>query len=234
MFTGSYNALLVLCSFLVAILASYTALDMAGRISSTSGRVAQWWLTGAAAAMGFGIWSMHFIGMLAFRLPIQIGYDLPTTLLSLCIAIASAALALWLISKPTLPKLHLALGALLLGGGISAMHYTGMAAMQMSSMHYNPMLLVLSIVIAVLASGTALWVAFRMRLNESNVPLYRTGAAIIMGFAICGMHYTGMAAAEFPMGSHSGGAITGFNGGWLALLVITVTLAILGLSLIHI
>ncbi len=232
MFTGSYNALLVLCSFLVAMLASYTALDMAGRISSTSGRVAQWWLVGAAAAMGFGIWSMHFIGMLAFSLPIQLGYDLSTTLISLCIAILSAALSLWLISKETLPKVHLVIGALLMGGGISAMHYTGMAAMQMSSIHYNTTLLVLSVIIAVFASGTALWIAFRVRINESNIALFRTGAAVIMGFAICGMHYTGMAAVEFPMGSHSGGAITGFNGGWLALLVITVTLAILGIALI--
>lgn len=232
MFTGSYNALLVLCSFLVAILASYTALDMAGRIHTTSGRAAHWWLAGAAAAMGLGIWSMHFIGMLAFRLPIPVGYDLLLTLCSLCIAILSAALALWLISRDTLPKTHLTLGALLMGGGISAMHYTGMAAMKMTHINYNPILLSLSIAIAVVASGTALWIAFRMRLNDSNVTLFRTGAALIMGFAICGMHYTGMAAAQFPMGSHSEGAITGFNGGWLALLVITVTLAILGIALI--
>ncbi|WP_373401929.1 MHYT domain-containing protein, partial [Klebsiella pneumoniae] len=87
----------------MAILASYTALDMAGRLATAEGRVARWWLAGGAAAMGLGIWSMHFIGMLAFDLPIALGYDLPITLLSLALAIASSVFALWLVSLRTLP-----------------------------------------------------------------------------------------------------------------------------------
>jgi diguanylate cyclase (GGDEF)-like protein len=232
MFTGSYNALLVVCSFLVAMLASYTALDMAGRISTTTGLAARYWLAGGATAMGFGMWSMHFIGMLAFSLPIPLGYDFAITLLSLCIAILSSAFALWLVSRDTMPKIRLLLGALLMGGGISAMHYTGMAAMQMSHMHYDPILLGLSIAIAVGASGTALWMAFQLKLNDDNIRTYRALAALIMGIAIGGMHYTGMAAAQFGADAHSGGVVSGVDGGWLALLVIIVTLAILGIALI--
>jgi hypothetical protein len=99
MFASSYNGLLVLFSLLIAILASYTALDMAGRISSAQGRAASWWLAGGACAMGTGIWSMHFIGMLAFSLPIPLGYDPAITALSLLIAIASSAFALWLVAR---------------------------------------------------------------------------------------------------------------------------------------
>ncbi|MGH8485670.1 MAG: MHYT domain-containing protein, partial [Pseudomonas sp.] len=131
MLIGSYSSSLVLISLCVAILASYTALDMAGRIATAKGRAVYLWITGGAAAMGFGIWSMHFIGMLAFSLPIDLGYDLTLTLLSLLIAALSSGFALWLVSQPTLPWSQLGLGALIMGAGISSMHYTGMAALLM-------------------------------------------------------------------------------------------------------
>ena len=233
MLAGSYNSLLVLTSLLVAILASYTALDMAARIATAQGRAAHWWLAGGACAMGIGIWSMHFIAMLAFHLPIPLGYDLPITAASLLIAIASSALALWLVGRETLPWQRLASGALLIGAGIAGMHYTGMAALRMApGIRYIPSLLILSVVIAVLASGTALWIAFNLRRESIWVRPLRAGAAVVMGLAIVGMHYTGMAAAEFPLGSICGAARDGMDTGWLAVVVVVVTLAVLAIALI--
>ena len=233
MFAGSYNALLVLFSLLVAILASYTALDMVGRISSTRGGAARCWLVGGACAMGTGIWSMHFVGMLAFSLPISLGYDLPITLLSLLIAIASSAFALWVVAQKELPWSRLICGAVLMGAGVAGMHYTGMAAMRMTpGIRYIPSLLILSIVIAILASGAALWIAFRLRRHSPLVRRMRAAAAVVMGAAIVVMHYTGMAAAQFPLGSVCGAAHSGVDAGWLALVIIIITLAILAIALI--
>lgn len=210
MLVGSYNPLLVLLSLLVAVLASYTALDMAGRVVTAQGRAAYSWLIGGASAMGVGIWSMHFVGMLAFSLPIPLGYDVSITLASLAIAIAASAFALWLVSRRELPWPRLAGGALLMGVGVAGMHYTGMAALRMKpGIDYDPAMFVLSIVIAVLASGAALWIAFRLRGQSHRVRVLRAGAAVVMGVAIVGMHYTGMAAAAFPLGSVCGAAHTG-------------------------
>lgn len=232
MLASSYNNLLVVLSIAVAILASYTALDMAGRINSAQGRAATYWLIGGACAMGMGIWSMHFIGMLAFSLPIVLGYDPIITLVSLLIAIASSAFALWMVCQKTLPTNRLVGGAMLLGAGIASMHYTGMAAMQMMpGIQYIPWLFALSIVIAILASGAALWTAFHLRRHSSSVWALRAIAAIVMGVSIVGMHYTGMAAAEFPLGSVCGAASNGVTAGWLALTVIIITLSVLAMAL---
>ncbi len=233
MLVGSYNSLLVLFSILVAILASYTALNMAGRISTTRGDAARWWLIGGACAMGVGIWSMHFIGMLALSLPIPLGYDPVITLLSLLIAIASSMFALWLVSQKTLPWSRLVGGALLMGCGIAGMHYTGMAAMRMTpGISYQPFWFFLSIVIAILVSGAALWIVFHLCRRSASIRPLRAGAAGIMGLSIVGMHYSGMAAAQFPLGSICGAATGGVTAGWLALIIIVSTLAVLAMALI--
>jgi len=230
---GSYNPLLVLLSLVVAILASYTALDMTGRIATAQGRAAHWWLIGGACAMGTGIWSMHFVGMLAFTLPITIGYDPFLTLLSLLLAISSSLFALWLVSRRALPTPRLIAGALLMGPAIAGMHYTGMAAMRMSpAILYVPWIFCLSIAIAIVASGAALWIAFHLRQQSFRVRLYRAGAAVVMGVAIVGMHYTGMAAARFPLDSICGAAHDGVDPNWLALVIIVVTLSVLGIALL--
>lgn len=227
MLQGSYNSLLVLFSLLVAVLAAYTSLDMAHRIIAASGRAARCWLAGGAFAMGLGIWSMHFIGMLAFSLPIRFGFDLATTLVSLSIAVASSAFALWLVCQKALPSGRLAAGALLLGLGIASMHYVGMGAMQMHpGVVYDALLLTLSIVIAVAASGVALKTAFSLSRKSGRAPLLRAGAAVVMGAAIVGMHYTGMAAASFPVGSVCGAATGEPNGQWVAVIVIIMTLSV--------
>ena len=232
--TGTYNEVFVLFSLLVAILASYTALDMAGRVATTHGTAARWWLTGGAFAMGLGVWSMHFVGMLAFHLPIPLGYDLTLTLCSMLAAVGSSAFALWLVSRPQLPHRRLLLGAVLMGAGIALMHYIGMAALQMQpGIDYHPGWFTLSIVIAVAASGAALWIAFHLRSGGRRKYLLRALAAVVMGFAIVGMHYTGMAAAQFPPDSWCGAARDGgVPAQWLAILVVVATVAIMGIALI--
>ncbi|VVP15738.1 putative signaling protein [Pseudomonas fluorescens] len=233
MLTGTYSPTLVIISLCVAILASYTALDLTERIATAKGRAVHLWTAGGAFAMGTGVWSMHFIGMLAFKLPIELGYDVSLTLLSLLIGILSSGFALWLVSQPRLPAWQLAYGALVMGAGISAMHYTGMAAMRMQpGIDYDPTLFGASLLIAVGASGAALWIAFRLRQHSPYVILIRGGAAVIMGMAIVGMHYTAMAAARFADGSFCGAAIDGLNGKGLDNLVLITTLAILTIALL--
>ena len=232
--SGTYNEVLVLFSLLVAILASYTALDMASRVTTTQGTsAARWWLAGGAMPMGLGIWSMHFVGMLAFDLPIPLGYDLAITLYSMLAAVGVSAFALWLVSRPDLPMRLLCLGAVLMGAGIAVMHYMGMAALRMQpGIDYDPLWFSLSIVIAVAASGAALWIAFHLRRGHRRHWM-RLAAAVVMGFAIVGMHYTGMAAARFPADSWCGAARDGgVPTQWLAVLVVVATVAIMGIALI--
>jgi diguanylate cyclase (GGDEF)-like protein len=233
MLIASYDLSLVVISLLVAILASYTALDMAARIATTKGMTSLWWLAGGALAMGVGIWSMHFVGMLAFRLPIPLGYDLSITLISLVIAIAVSGFALWQVRQATLPiKRHLA-ASLIMGSGIAAMHYTGMAAMRMDpGISYNTVLFSASLLIAVTASGAALWIAFKLRKSTSNIVLTRMAAAIVMGIAIVGMHYTGMAASEFPFGSVCTVAAKADSVDSLAIMVVMGTVSVLVIALL--
>ena len=233
MVSASYSPALVFISLCVAILASYTALDLTGRIATARGRSVYLWIGGGALAMGFGVWSMHFIGMLALELPITLGYDLGLTLWSLLVAILSSGFALWLVSQPRLPALQLLLGALIMGSGISAMHYSGMAALRMQpGIDYDPALFGLSLLIAVGASAAALSIAFRLRKQMPYVRLARAGASIIMGLAIVGMHYTGMAAANFPEGSFCGAAFDGLSGKGLDTLVLISSLAVLVIALL--
>ncbi|MFJ4067887.1 putative bifunctional diguanylate cyclase/phosphodiesterase [Pseudomonas sp. NPDC089996] len=233
MLTGSYSSALVLISLCVAILASYTALDLTGRIATAKGRAVHLWMGGGALAMGIGVWSMHFIGMLAFSLPIALGYDVGLTAFSLLIAVLSSGFALWLVSQPSLPRLQLAFGALIMGSGIACMHYTGMAALRMlPGIDYDPTLFGASLAIAVGASAAALWIAFRLRQHTPYVRQVRGLAAMVMGVAIVGMHYTGMAAANFPEGSYCGALMSGLQGDGLVYLVLITTLAVLAVALL--
>ncbi len=234
MLIGSYAPALVLVSLLVAVLASFTALDMASRVTTAPDRRLTWlWLLGGGCAMGLGIWSMHFIGMLAFRLPIPLGYEVPLTAVSLLAAMASSVFALWLVSRPTLPHARLALGALLMGCGIASMHYLGMGALRMQpGIDYHPGWVALSLLIALGASWSALYLAFRLRSTHRRLR-QRVAPAMLMGTAIVGMHYTGMAAARFPAGSVCGAAAgDGLQTHWLAALVLVLTTAILAVVLI--
>jgi diguanylate cyclase (GGDEF)-like protein len=233
---GTYNYWLVFLSVAVAIFASYTALNLATRITASKGRAAQAWLLGGAVSMGIGIWSMHFLGMLAFSLPIPMGYDVPVTLLSLLIAVLVSDFALYVVSRSTLHWKRLLLAGVLMGSGICAMHYTGMAAMRMSpAIEYDPAIFAASVVIAIAAALAALWIAFTLRDNSTWMKYAKLGSAVIMGFAITGMHYTGMAAARFAVNSV---CLTGplvdnsWMAGTIAGLTVIIMCATLGLSIL--
>jgi NO-binding membrane sensor protein with MHYT domain len=233
---GHYDSGLVALSILVAIIASYTALDLAGCVSaSTSSPRKSWtWLIAGAVSMGIGIWSMHFIGMLAFHLPVPVAYDLPISLLSMIIAIIVSAVALLILRRPALKTNDLIIGALLMGIGISAMHYTGMFAMQMSpAIRYDPLIFAASVLIAIGASLAALWIAFQLRTKHSKPAiLAKLGSASVMGLAIAGMHYTGMAAAHFAAGSICVAAVAGgIHNTVLAIAIGGSSVVVLGLTL---
>jgi diguanylate cyclase (GGDEF)-like protein len=234
---GSYNISLVGLSLLVAMFASYTALDLAGRIRllHRSAKKRFLWLLGGAVAMGMGIWSMHFIGMLAFRMPIELGYDVRITACSLLIAILISGFALYVATRDELSRERLAAGGVLMGSGIAAMHYTGMAALKMQpAIIYSPGLFWTSIGIAMTASWAALWIAFTLRDGAQRyVLLKRCAAGLVMGLAIAGMHYTAMGAAVFRSGSICGVSNSGASTVWLAFTLTGATMCVLTVTLVY-
>lgn len=200
-FSGSYDYGLVSLSVVIAILAAYAALDLAERVAAAEGKLRHIWLWGGAVAMGTGIWSMHYIGMLAYSLPIPVLYDWPTVLVSLVAAVLASAIALHLVSGSSLGVLRIAIGALLMGTGIATMHYTGMAAMRLEAMHhYSIPIVSVSVVLAVVISLVALGLTFYLTTHQRSTGWRKNASAVLMGLAIPVMHYTGMAAVSFtPM-----------------------------------
>ena len=204
---GTYNPYLVALSILVASFASYTALDLSGRVPPAQGPTHRGWLAAAALIMGGGIWSMHFVAMLAFVLPMPMSYDVGLTVLSLVLAILAASGSFYLISRPGVSRPRLVLSGVFMGIAIFGMHYTGMAAMRGPvQLTYDPLWFALSVIIAIGAATAALWLAFR-----TTDPGQKLAAAIVLGLAISGMHYTGMRAAVFTaqatMGAHGGATL---------------------------
>jgi len=198
--TGHYLPLLAVLSYVVASLASYTALDLAVNIVKARNLFLKKLMHyGGSFAMGAGIWSMHFIGMLAYKMDMYVEYDPVLTVLSIVPAFIVSYFVLDFVKKGQLDFKYILLGGVLLGFGICAMHYTGMAAMVMDSdVRYIPSLFSLSAVIAVSASAVALLIAFSLAHRVLKYAfLLKIVAALIMGAAICGMHYTGMAATVF-------------------------------------
>jgi signal transduction histidine kinase/CheY-like chemotaxis protein len=195
---GTYDYRLVALSVVIAICASYAALDLAGRVTAARGTSRAMWLSGGATAMGLGVWSMHYIGMLAFTLPIPVFYHWPTVLLSLLAAIAASGVALYVVSRLTMNIWSAAFGSIFMGAGIAGMHYIGMDAMRLAAMcQFNSTLVAISIGLAVVISFVALWLVFRAREDEKGNLLRKVGSAVVMGAAIPVMHYTGMSAASF-------------------------------------
>lgn len=195
--TGTYDYRMVLLSVVLALAASYAALDLAGRVTAAQGRARNLWLVGGAMAMGIGIWAMHYIGMLAFAMPMPILYDLPTVALSLVAAIGASVVALFIVSRPTMAVAPQIIGSIVMGSGIAAMHYIGMAAMRLPCLvSYSPAIVVFSVALAIVISLVALLLAFGSR-NEKRTSRRKIVSALVMGTAISVMHYTGMAAASF-------------------------------------
>ena len=229
----SYNPWLVALSIIVAMVVSYTALRLASRVATSELTAARIWLIAGALAMGIGIWAMHFIGMLAFSLPITLAYRPSTTLVSLGIAIVTSAFALALTTRAELTGSRLAGSAVLMGAGICAMHYTGMAAISVyPAIDYDPTWVALSIAIAITASYVALWLFFFLRHGNSlRTRLYRAAAAVVMGLAISGMHYTGMRASHFSASSFCRGGVA-ISSPWLGAAIGLFALGLLCLTLI--
>src|SRR5438309_6959116 len=228
--TGTHDPYLVALSILVASLASYTALDLGGHVGGARGGARRVWLVVAAITMGGGIWSMHFIGMLAFIMPIPLSYDIGLTTVSLLVAILVTGGGFYVISRRSPSPLRLVLSGIFMGLGIAAMHYTGMAAMRgRAELSYDRLFVALSLVIAIGASTAALWLAFR------TTDLWqKLAAAVVMGLAISGMHYTAMRAAIFTAHDpiHEAQRNAGLDQTNLALLVTGITFVILACALI--
>ncbi|HCY15006.1 MAG: hypothetical protein A2Z93_02960 [Curvibacter sp. GWA2_64_110] len=231
--TFTYQGSLVVFSVLIAIFAAYTALRLAFRLAWVSRATRPYWIAGGACSMGIGIWATHFVGMLAVRLPIPVAYDPWLTAVSLSPAILASVIALSVLSRPQASAATRFMASVLMGLGIVAMHYSGMAAMKMAPpIAYDLALSVLSLLIAVGASWVALHLFFRKRTGATPVE-HRFASAALMGLAIAGMHYTGMTAAEFSpdavctvASSGLGGSTIGLFVGLLAVLVLAASLAL--------
>jgi PAS domain S-box-containing protein len=230
-FSGYYDYRLVAISISISILAAYVALDLAERVTIARGTSRLAWLYGGAAALGIGIWAMHYVGMVAFRLPIPVLYDWPTVLLSLFAAIVASGVALYVVSRPTMGVASTAFGSLIMGSGIAAMHYVGMEAMRLRAMcAYQVGLVSLSVILAIAISFVALQLTFAGRHNQSSWGGRKLWSAFIMGAAIPTMHYVGMAAVRFvPQPEFNGDlthavAITPFG----MAVIVAATVVILG------
>jgi PAS domain S-box-containing protein len=225
--TGAHNITLAVFAVLIAVAASYTALDLASRVKASVSWLAYLsWLGIAAVCMGGGIWSMHFVAMLSYTIPgLTIAYDPYLTALSLFMAIAVTGIGFTVASRPDSGPVPLVLSGLFMGTGILAMHYIGMAAMRMEAMlRYDVTWVLVSVFIAMAAAIAALWLAFR-----SDGFIDKGIAACFMGAAISGMHFAGMKAANFS--AHHMDAVTRGSGAMeqdnLALAVTTITFLIL-------
>jgi diguanylate cyclase (GGDEF)-like protein/PAS domain S-box-containing protein len=228
----AYEPILFAGSLILPAFAAYVTLRLLGRArrDAAAGAWATWWLVAASAAMGVGIWSMHFTGMLALRLPARAGYDPLLTFLSMVIAVVVSLLALAVVRRNRVPVSHLCGAGVLMGAAIAGMHYTGMAAMVVpGEMSYRAGLVLLSVAIAVLASLAALGLFLRHRGRETATgKAFQAVASAVMGLAVAGMHYTGMAALRFqglePGAGPPGGMILtdglalGVGGGSLVIL----------------
>jgi NO-binding membrane sensor protein with MHYT domain len=191
---GSYQPVLVTLSFVISVVGSFAALRLAKLIPLHEPQDRLPWILGASFALAGGaIWSMHFIAMLAFDMGMPVSYDIPVTALSMVIAWAVTGMGFLVVSRQASSPVRLGAAGILMGCGVASMHYTGMAAMRMgATISYDVTLVAVSVVIAVVASAAALWLAFHLeRAWQMGI------AAVIMGIAVCGMHYTGMAAATF-------------------------------------
>lgn len=228
----SWDPILIGISFVVAFIASFIALDSAGKVAISSRRESTFWRLSGGATLGMGIWSMHFIGMLAMKMSMPINYHFSLTAFSFLIALISATLAINIaISGQTLSTRRLIVATSLLSTGVVTMHYVGMVAIvEHVAIRWQFSLILLSVVIAIIASGIGLWLAFHLRQNTRRALINRLIAALVMALAIASMHYTGMGAATFTHFGHT--AHDGLSTLELSIWVCAVTLVILGIMLV--
>ncbi|HEX5364674.1 MAG TPA: MHYT domain-containing protein, partial [Gallionella sp.] len=197
-----WNIPLVLLSVLVAVIGSFAALAHAQRMRESSGRAVTLWMLAGAFTLALAIWSMHFIGMLAFHLPIRVAFDPSLSFLSILPAIAASFLSFRVLREPSISAGNILVSGIFMGVGISVMHYTGMAALKLSPpISYDPLIFGMSVAIAVIASWGALLMMYQgEHIRMSKLPRFALGA-VIMGSAIAGMHYTAIVGAHIQPGS---------------------------------
>jgi NO-binding membrane sensor protein with MHYT domain len=227
----SHDPMLAALSYLVAVLGSYTALQLAiGIPAANTPRERMQAVISAGAAMGGAIWAMHFIAMLACQMEIVVTYGLALTGISAIIGMLSCMAGLAIAGSGVFTWTKLVIGGAFMGVGVAGMHYTGMAAMQMAATtNYDMTIVSLSVVIAVVASIAALWLAFNMRGAAQML-----GSALVMGVAVCGMHYTGMLAASFEPNEENAALATagGISGPYLGATIFAVTTLLLATVLV--
>ncbi|MGX5085773.1 putative bifunctional diguanylate cyclase/phosphodiesterase [Enterobacter sp. UPMP2052] len=232
MLNVSWDPVLIAISYLVAFIASFVALDSAGKIPLSGRKAAMFWRMAGGITLGIGIWSMHFIGMLSMNMPMIMSYHLWFTLASLGVAVLASTLAINIaVRGKSLSPLRLIFATLILSAGVVSMHYVGMAALMLKGgIIWDRRIVLLSVIIAVAASGVALWLAFHLRDKRKGLFINRIVAALVMGAAICAMHYTGMSAAHFHEMEHTvPGGISELG---LSIWVSVTTLCLLGIMLI--
>lgn len=231
----NYNIPLVFLSFGIAFLASYAAVDLALRMNSATGRARKFWHVSGSIALGVGVWGMHFIGMLAFKLPVSVTYDIFLTFISFLPAVLASTVVLWVMSRSDLRWPVLFLSSVIMGIGISSMHYVGMLAMRIvPSVQHDALLFILSFVVAIVVSFVALAIICRIGSNKEKLNNFwvKLVCAMSMAAAISGMHYTGMSAAIFPPEIVTVAGSFGLGGDWLATLVgIGVVMVLLSFSI---
>jgi diguanylate cyclase (GGDEF)-like protein len=196
---SEYDWHLVALSLIIAIVGAYVGLTLSERVTQHQGKSRYPWLLGGGVAFGSAVWAMHFTGMLAFRLPVDVSYDIPIVALSLLVAMVACGAALVTVSRTHITWRSSVIGAVVMGGGIGSMHYIGMVAMRMqATAMWDVRIIALSAVVAVVVAFVALRLSFYLSaVSSRRFGWHRMSAAVVMGFAIAGMHYTGMAAATF-------------------------------------
>ncbi|HEV8680362.1 MAG TPA: diguanylate cyclase [Stellaceae bacterium] len=230
----SYSVTLVVLSYLIAALASYAGLLMSACIANAESSRGQWlWLAGGAGAMGIGVWAMHFTGMLALSIPVPVSYNVPLTVASVIPAMLASGLALRIMSSPGNSHYRYLLGGTLVGAGIGAMHYIGMAAMIAEACRhpYDPLLFLLSIVVAVSLGIAAFYIDDLRRRREAQ-RVHLLFSAGLLGLAIAGMHYTAMAAVAFVPDPAAGAVGATVGTFWLSVGVTTVSVTIAALAIV--
>jgi signal transduction histidine kinase/NO-binding membrane sensor protein with MHYT domain/CheY-like chemotaxis protein len=229
---SSYNLYLVALSFFIAAYASYSMLSVSERLINAESKIK--WLLAGSVTLGSGVWSMHFIGMLAFEMNMPMTYDFGMTVFSGVIVLAASALAMYLLGWYQLSFKRICFGGFIIGLGIACMHYIGMEAMIMAAdISYDSFLFTISIIVAITASIAALWIAyFLSSLQHKHHQLFMIAASIIMGIAIAGMHYIGMAAAIYTPIENTVIEIDDFDNSILIWTVTLITILVISSSLL--
>lgn len=187
---GTYDFWLVLLSYGVSVLGSFTALELAGHVIEGKRNLRRiLWIAAAAIALGgVGVWAMHFIAILAYKLPIAVSFDIPMTLASLLAAVSVTGVGLYIVTGRDLSMIRLCVAGTFVGIGVCSMHYMGMEAMQMAAtLEYDPLIVTLSFVVAIVVATVGLLLMITMRKG-----MQRVVSAFVIAFAVSGMHYTAM------------------------------------------